>query len=405
MRKWLLLRKDTTDQMTPFLSWCGFFLMGYYTLFNYVDHGVDHLPFLFTLVSFFALGVIAPYTRFKRFSKVLLLVPTQVFMTDLIFWAGGLRAPGVFWLSAMPIVWALLYQIRGLLVGLVITLMTYGYFWMIEEGLPLTEFFPSMDAIERARLENLVLFTLFMASFVMAYTIVILQSQKKVTEKQKEVEALLRILVHDISNPLMIIHGNLTMSQRKGVENETALRSTERIQEIIHDVRRLFTLRDKKANIELVPTQVKSCVNEAVEIVQQRCREKQVLIEVVSEVDRRDLILDRSLFVNQVCVNILGNAIKFSSPGGRIFIRLYENQDSVVLEFEDEGIGIPGDLIPHLFSTVARTTRKGTSGEPGTGYGLPIVWEVVNLLGGHIQVFSPPQDKATGTLFRLWFKK
>lgn len=404
IKKMLLLKGDTKDQIIPFLGWCGFFLMGYYTVFNYVDHGSDHLPFLLTLVFIFSLGVICHQTRYKKYSKVLLLLPSQVFMTDLIYKAGGIQAPGVFWLSAMPILWALMFQIKGLVIGLLLTFLTYFALYVANPELPLAEYFPTSDAIGRARIENLILFTLFMAAFVLAYTIVIVRSQKAVSEKQKEVESLLKILVHDISNPLMVIRGRIQVRPKMDGD-ELIVKSADRIQEIIHDVRRLFALRDGKADFNLSPVQLHHCLTDSIQGLEDQIRRKDVKVIVVPFRQEYDLLLDRTLVTNQVMTNILSNAIKFSPIGGQVTIRVSRSGGYACVDIEDEGIGIPEDKLGQIFSMTGATSRNGTAGEKGTGYGLPIVYQIMSKLEGKVEVYSPSaKGQKAGTRVRLLFK-
>lgn len=86
--------------------------------------------------------------------------------------------------------------------------------------------------------------------------------------------------------------------------------------------------------------------------------------------------------------NVIGNAIKFSQPGGLLRIEATESEKGIALHIEDKGIGIPPDLLKALFSLDKRTTRKGTSNEAGTGIGLVLTREVLELNHASMQVES-----------------
>lgn len=96
-------------------------------------------------------------------------------------------------------------------------------------------------------------------------------------------------------------------------------------------------------------------------------------------------ILGDSSRIKQVFVNIIDNAIKYSSPdGGKLEINLFENKNSVCIVFADSGIGISPDDLPY----VKEKFYKGTSARPGSGIGLAIVSEIINLHGGKFDIDS-----------------
>jgi signal transduction histidine kinase len=102
------------------------------------------------------------------------------------------------------------------------------------------------------------------------------------------------------------------------------------------------------------------------------------------------------------------NAIKFSLPGKSVEIDLKATDDKVAITVIDSGIGIPATLIGKLFDAEAKTSRKGTSGENGTGFGLPIVKAYVERYRGSISVTSRPVDLDPinhGTTFTLELKR
>ena len=88
--------------------------------------------------------------------------------------------------------------------------------------------------------------------------------------------------------------------------------------------------------------------------------------------DNTAVIANEFFLLNSVINNLMSNAIKFSLPGGKIILETYDNEDHAVIEIKDNGIGIPREMISHLFSVEKPTTRLGTAGEQGTGFGLPL---------------------------------
>ena len=98
--------------------------------------------------------------------------------------------------------------------------------------------------------------------------------------------------------------------------------------------------------------------------------------------------------IDQVLANMLGNAVKFTPPGGRIRVRLVAEARQAVLSVEDSGPGIRSERLPHLFDLVA----KGHPQDEGLGIGLALVKRLAELHGGRIQAENLPGAGARFTL-------
>ena len=102
----------------------------------------------------------------------------------------------------------------------------------------------------------------------------------------------------------------------------------------------------------------------------------------------------------QVYTNLLSNAIKYSGDSRNIYIRLYRNSESVVTEFEDEGIGIPGDKQAQIFEEFYRIESQESGNIAGTGLGLTVAREIVKAHHGKIRVES---EVGMGAIFEIFF--
>lgn len=123
-------------------------------------------------------------------------------------------------------------------------------------------------------------------------------------------------------------------------------------------------------------------------------------IDVVSTVGNEVLIFaDRNL-IYQVINNLFSNAVKFSSPGGKIIISARRADEPRFIEFsvKDNGVGIKPENIKKLFSIDSKFTSEGTAGEKGSGLGLSLVKEIIEKHGGEISVTS---EYGAGTEFRF----
>lgn len=105
--------------------------------------------------------------------------------------------------------------------------------------------------------------------------------------------------------------------------------------------------------------------------------------------------------IKRAIANILNNAIKFSDSGETIEIRTEWIGEELVVSIVDNGIGIPEEIMPHLFKRFSHSSRIGTAGESTNGLGLYITQNICKTYGIGLEVNS---TEAIGTTFRLRFK-
>ena len=92
--------------------------------------------------------------------------------------------------------------------------------------------------------------------------------------------------------------------------------------------------------------------------------------------------------LEQVVINIISNAIKYTPDGGQIDVHLFREGDRMVTTVRDNGVGIPEEDIGHLFERFYRVDKARTSDAGGTGLGLAIAKELVEAHGGRISIRS-----------------
>lgn len=102
--------------------------------------------------------------------------------------------------------------------------------------------------------------------------------------------------------------------------------------------------------------------------------------------------------LQQVFINLINNAAKFSPEGGSVNIRISESGDEVLVDIIDSGVGIPQDAVAHLFERFYRARNVTIAEIPGSGIGLYIVKTIVDELGGKIEVSSVINEGTTFTL-------
>jgi signal transduction histidine kinase len=102
--------------------------------------------------------------------------------------------------------------------------------------------------------------------------------------------------------------------------------------------------------------------------------------------------------LRQILLNVLGNAIKFTSPQGRIEVSALRNADKVVIRVSDTGIGIPADKIGRVFEPFFQVQAGTTREYPGVGLGLSISRDFARAMGGDIEIQSVPGQGSVVTI-------
>jgi len=102
--------------------------------------------------------------------------------------------------------------------------------------------------------------------------------------------------------------------------------------------------------------------------------------------------------LRRMCDNLLDNAVKFSSRGGKVTVTVRREEDIAVLEVADQGIGIPPDELPHVFGRLYRATNATDGRYPGSGLGLSIALATAESHGGTATVDNGPEGGAVFTV-------
>lgn len=225
--------------------------------------------------------------------------------------------------------------------------------------------------------------------------------------------ALVSILTHDLANHISIGNNYAKILKKRLITDDqkiekSALKiieSFELMTSLTEEVRNLRANDSGKLSIELRPVDIKDAINSSIKIHQDKIQEKNIEIDFVTNFDQKKYIWSEPIsLINSVLNNLLTNAIKFSPNGGHVEIKVVDYTDKVRVSFKDNGIGIPEKIMTDLFSPHIATTRRGTNGEAGTGFGMPIVKMFVDRYEGAIEVKSSTKG-ITGTEFTLTFKK
>lgn len=228
-------------------------------------------------------------------------------------------------------------------------------------------------------------------------------SQETVIRQRNELREMVQILCHDLSNPLGAVISCFELAEYDPdylrQNKHLILDYLRRQYDIIGLVRELRAIAEEKAVFSLAPVDLAWAVNESIETLQYQLDRKN--IRVVVSLDEKTFVLaEKVSLVNSVLNNLLTNAIKFSYPASIINLNAEKKDGKVLLSVTDQGIGIPDDLMKRIYSIDRRSTRFGTMGEKGTGFGIPLVKKFVSEYSGTMEIRSKdenafPEDHGT----------
>ena len=160
-------------------------------------------------------------------------------------------------------------------------------------------------------------------------------------------------------------------------------------------------LESGMVEIESKPIELIPILRESMQSIQPIIAKRQISLELIIE-HRPHLVLGDISGLEQVFVNLMTNATKFSPDGSQIEIRVLENDTHTSIAIIDKGVGIPEEDIPYLFQRFFRAKNVTLAEIPGSGIGLYIVHSTIKEMGGEISVESIPNE---GTTFTVHLKR
>lgn len=212
----------------------------------------------------------------------------------------------------------------------------------------------------------------------------------------KEKNQFLGMAAHDLRNPLAVIQGYSQMLLEKFSKTqedkpllmlESIKRSSSFMLALINDLLDVSVIESGIVNLHLSRFNLLSLVEEIIPLANKLAVEKKINLERKGESSPIEIYCDQNK-IEQVLMNLLTNAIKFSNPGSNIEISFSPTETEVLIAVKDQGAGIPDEEKSKLFKPFTKTSVKATGGEASTGLGLAIVKKIIEAHHGKIWVES-----------------
>jgi len=214
-------------------------------------------------------------------------------------------------------------------------------------------------------------------------------------EQLKELDRMksefLSTVSHELRAPLHSIGGFMQLLLDDKIEDratqrevlETVARQTERLTGLINNLLDVSRMESGWLKLEKGPVQIRDVIREVVAEVRLMAEGKQIALvdDIAPELP---IVFADQERLAQVIRNLAHNAIKFTLSGGRIVISAAESEGNLVISVEDDGVGISGEAMPHLFERFYQADSSDTRSAGGTGLGLYICRQIVIAHGGSI---------------------
>jgi signal transduction histidine kinase len=226
----------------------------------------------------------------------------------------------------------------------------------------------------------------------------IMRSNEEIQKLNKVKDKIFAIISHDLRSPLTSTHNLLDLLNQGLISHEEFAPFSKQLQ---NDVLNTLILTENLLNWSktllngIVPYQrefkVQPVIDEVIQTLQSLARAKDIMIE--NHVKDRSVFTDADM-LKMIVRNILSNAIKFTPHGKMIHIHEFVNNNKLLIQIVDEGVGMSQEKVDQLNHKMAESTR-GTDNEKGTGIGMRLVLDMIAALGETITISSEEGEGTT----------
>ena len=228
------------------------------------------------------------------------------------------------------------------------------------------------------------------------------ENEAELVRLQKAKEQFLANISHEIRTPLNGIAGmaGLLSQNPSPEERETYLNaikhSSENLKLIINDILDLAAIESGKLNLEKIAFNLKDFLPSLISTFMYQAREKRIALDYHIDENLNKILVGDPVRLNQILINLISNAVKFTHSGSIKVLCTAEREQKgicwVRIEVIDSGVGIPQDKLDTIFESFSQADASVTRKYGGTGLGLTIVKQLVELQKGRIAVTSKENE-------------
>lgn len=215
------------------------------------------------------------------------------------------------------------------------------------------------------------------------------------------------MVAHELRTPLAAIEGYIDtcLACAAGDDPETHRKMQQRAKErahslldLVNDLLTVSKIEAGKIAKKKEPLAARELITRSVELLKEEAARKKISVDVKIPERFPDMVGDRN-DLERVLINLLANALKYNSEGGRVTVTVSADDDFVATSVEDNGFGIPPEDVPRIFDEFFRVEDEKRRYITGTGLGLSIVKKTIESHFGRIEVKSELGKGSTFTIF------
>jgi PAS domain S-box-containing protein len=216
----------------------------------------------------------------------------------------------------------------------------------------------------------------------------------------------LSTLAHELRNPLqaismaaMFLNRTIPATEDTELTLKTIQRQVDQMTRMVNDLLDVTRVRSGRLSLDLQRVSLRDVLSNALQVCEPLLRERHHQCELIAAASPVVIYADAAR-LQQIFVNLIENAAKYTDPGGSVWIKLATEGEKAVVRIEDTGIGIPADVLPRIFELFTQAEAQPARGR-GLGIGLAVVKDLVALHGGTVQVVSDGPGKGSEFIVRL----
>jgi signal transduction histidine kinase len=226
---------------------------------------------------------------------------------------------------------------------------------------------------------------------------------KKLSDNDRQKDYFIATLAHELRNPLYPINMAASLIQQDNTEPRTARlaatidRQVKHLARLVDDLLDVSRMTTGEINLLQKHSSLNAVLDVALDIARPMFAKKKQLFEVSRTDDDISLFCDASR-ISQVIGNVLINASKYTDLDGSIFLKIRDEGKNLIIEIQDNGIGIDQDKLPMIFDLFNQVDARAERSGGGMGIGLALVKKLTELHNGTVEVKS---QVGVGTVFRI----
>lgn len=212
-------------------------------------------------------------------------------------------------------------------------------------------------------------------------------------------------VTHELRTPLTAVKGSMeglidgVLPADEGTFQQI-ISEADRLQRLVNDLQELSRVEAGAYELNIHSTRVSDLLTAAEARLGRQFEEKGVILEIALPNDLPQVLADEDR-IGQVLLNLVGNALQYTPPGGKVQVTATAQNSEVYIAVSDSGMGIPAEHLPHLFTRFYRVDKSRSRAGGGSGIGLTIAKYLVEAQGGNIWAQSEGAGRGSTFTFSL----